>query len=244
MAKRKKLTENQKAYQKERRRLLQAVRRAEKQGYIFPEDIVPELPKRVTKKQLEKIQKIKPKQLYKKAEFVYQETGEIVPAEQRKQEVKQEAIIKAKETRNRKKKISIPSTSTYYPTISIIDTIRDRIIDLTRDAKPPVPIDNRKNELLKIFDDNVTYYSNNAVDDDNSTEYGINTGGGDNIGSYEAYLKLHENEIADLLNIVHYDSDIQKVAASFVLLARLFNINALSSSQAENLSMLAEYYNM
>ena len=52
MAKRKKKTENQKAYQKERRRLLQAVRRAEKQGYIFPEDIVPELPKRVTKKQL------------------------------------------------------------------------------------------------------------------------------------------------------------------------------------------------
>ena len=244
MANRKKQTENQKAYQKERRRLLQAVRRAEKQGYIFPEDIVPELPKRVTKKQLEKIQKIKPKQLYKKAEFVYQETGEIVPAEQRKQEVKQEAIIKAKETRKRKKKISTPSTSTYYPTISIIDTIRDRIIDLTRDAKPPVPIDNRKNELLKIFDDNVTYYSNNVVDDDNTTEYGINIGGGDNIGSYEAYLKLHENEIADLLNIVHYDSDIQKVAASFVLLARLFNINALSSSQAENLSMLAEYYNM
>ena len=40
MAKRKKQTENQKAYQKERRRLLQAVRRAEKQGYIFPEDVV------------------------------------------------------------------------------------------------------------------------------------------------------------------------------------------------------------
>ena len=57
MAKRKKQTENQKAYQKERRRLLQAVHRAEKQGYIFTEDIIPEMPKRVTKKQLENIQK-------------------------------------------------------------------------------------------------------------------------------------------------------------------------------------------
>ena len=132
MANRNKQTENQKAFQKERRRLLQAVRRAEKQGYIFPEDVVPELRKRVTKKQLENIQKIKPKQLYKKAEFVYQETGEIVPAEQRKQEVKQEAIIKAKETRKRKKKISTPSVPTYYPTISIIDTIRDRISELTK----------------------------------------------------------------------------------------------------------------
>ena len=82
MAKRNKQTENQKAYQKERRRLLQAVRRAEKQGYIFPEDIVPELPKRVTKKRLEKIQKTKPKQLYKKAEFVYQETRVVDYAKQ------------------------------------------------------------------------------------------------------------------------------------------------------------------
>lgn len=224
MAERKKQTENQKAYQKERRRLLQAVRRAEKQGYIFPEDVVPELPKRVTKKQLENIQKIKPKQLYKKAKFVYQETGEIVPAEQRKQEVKQEAIIKAKETRKRKKKISIPNIPTYYPTISIIDTVRDRISELTREAKPPIPIENRKNELLVIFEDNVTLY-------------------GDNIAEYEHYLEAHESEIAELLNVISYDSDAEKVSASFVALGRLLNMQSLSMSQAENLSMMAEYYN-
>ena len=224
MAKRKKQTENQKAFQKERRRLLQAVRRAEKQGYIFPEDIVPELPKRVTNKQLEKIQKTKPKQLYKKAEFVYQETGEIVTAEQRKQEVKQEAKIKAKETRKRKKKTSTPYIPTYYPTISIIDTIRDRLSELTREAKPPIPIENRKNELLAIFEDNVTLY-------------------GDNISEYEHYLEAHESEIAELLNVISYDSDAEKVSASFVTLGRLLNTQSLSMSQAENLSMMAEYYN-
>ena len=164
MAKRKKQTENQKAYQKERRRLLQAVRMAEKQGYIFPEDIVPKLPKRVTKKRLEEIQKTKPKQLYKKAIFVYPETGVVVPAEQRKQEVKQEVIKKSKETRKRKKKISISSVPTYYPTISIIDTIRDRISELTREAKPTMPIENRKNELLAIFDDTVTMFGDNRID--------------------------------------------------------------------------------
>ena len=231
MAKRKKQTENQKAFQKERRRLLQAVRRAEKQGYIFPEDIVPELPKRVTKKQLEKIQKTKPKQLYKKAEFVYQETGEVVPAEQRKQEVKQEAIRKAKETRKRKqetrirnKKISTPSVPTYYPTISIIDTIRDRISELTREAKPPIPIENRKNELLAIFEDNVTLYS-------------------DNITEYEHYLEVHESEIAELLNVIAYDSNAEQISVSFVSLGRILNMQALSMSQAENLSMMTEYYN-
>lgn len=224
MAKRKKQTENQKAYQKERRRLLQAVRRAKKQGYIFPEDIIPEMPKRVTKKQLENIQKIKPKDLYKKAEFVYQETGEIVPAEKRKQEVKQEAIAKAKETRKRKKKISTPSVPIYYPTISIIDTIRDRLSELTREAKPPVPIENRKNELLAIFEDNVTQYDDNIVE-------------------YEHYLEVHESEIADLLNVISYDSNAEQVSASFVALGRILNTQSLSMSQAENLSMMAEYYN-
>ena len=224
MVKRRKQTENQKAYQKERRRILQAVRRAEKQGYIFPEDIVPKLPKRVTKKQLEKIQKTKPKQLYKKAKFVYQETGEVVSAEQRKQEVKQESIKKAKETRKRNKKISAPSVPTYYPTISIIDTIRDRISELTREAKPSIPIDNRKNELLSIFEDNVTSF------DDNITEY-------------EHYLEEHESEIAELLNGISYDSNVEQVSASFVSLGRILNGQALSMSQAENLSMMAEYYN-
>lgn len=224
MAKRKRQTENQKAYQKERRRLLQAVRRAEKQGYIFPEDIVPKLPKRVTKKQLEKIQKTKPKHLYKKAKFVYQETGEVVSAEQIKQEVKQESIKKAKETRKRNKKISAPSVPTYYPTISIIDTIRDRISELTREAKPSIPIDNRKNELLAIFEDTVTMF-------------------GDNIIEYEHYLEAHESEIAELLNVISYDSNAEQVSATFVSLGRILNRQALSISQAENLSMMAEYYN-
>lgn len=224
MTKRRTQTENQKAFQKERRRLLQAVRIAEKQGYIFPEDIVPKLPKRVTKKQLEKIQKTKPKQLYKKAKFVYQETGEIVPAEQRKQEVKQESIRKAKETRKSKKKISTPSVPTYYPTISIIDTIRNRISELTREAKPPIPIDNRKNELLSIFDDNVTTFDNNIME-------------------YEHYLEVHESEIAELLNVISYDSDAEQISASFVSLGRILNTQSLSMSQAENLSMMTEYYN-
>lgn len=224
MAKRRKQTENQKAYQKERRRLLQAVRRAEKQGYIFPEDIVPKLPKRLTKEQLEKIQKTKPKQLYKKAKFVYQETGEVISAEQRKQDVKQEAIKKAKETRKRSKKISAPSVPTYYPTISIIDTIRDRISELTREVKPLFPIDNRKNELLSIFEDNVTSFA-------------------DNIMEYEHYLEVHESEIAELLNVISYDSDAEKISASFVTLGRILNRHSLSLSQAENLSMMAEYYN-
>lgn len=237
MAKRKKQTENQKAYQKERRRLLQAVRRAEKQGYIFPEDVVPELPKRVTKKRLENIQKIKPKQLYEKAEFVYKETGETVPAEQRKQEVKQEAIIKAKETR--KKKISTPNIPTYYPTISIIDKVDERLNELfetelvdnslhnlERKGNPLFPIEARKNALIRIFDDTKTMYEGNE-------------------NELEQYLIENEGEIFSLLNIITWDSDTPdqlKIQSSFSRLATLLNTRPLTPTQAESVSWEQEYY--
>ena len=226
MAKRKKLTEKQKAYQKERRRLLQTVNRAKKQGYIFPENIVPSLPKRVTKKSLQRIQNLKSQDLYKKAQYLYEETGEIVSAEQRKQEVKRIGIEKRKLTRKKKSKSQEITTTIYYPTISIIDVIRDRIIELQREAKPPVDISFRKNEVLNIFDDTVTFYEMN-----------------ENISEYEDYLKNHESEIADLLNVISYDSNSEKVNASFVSLGRLLNVTSLSMEQAENLSAMAEYYN-
>lgn len=66
MAKRK-LTSAQAEYQKERRRLLQAVRRGTKKGLQFPSDIVPRLPKRVTRKALEEIKATRPSALYESA---------------------------------------------------------------------------------------------------------------------------------------------------------------------------------
>lgn len=225
MAKKKK-TVNQKAFQKERKRLQQTIRRVEKQGYIFPKDIVPPLPKRVTKKALEKIKAIKSSDLYSIAEYLYIDTGEIVPAEQRRVEVKKQGIEKAKQTRKKKKqkiKTSVPSV--YYPVISIIDTVRGRIEELQREAKPLINISQRKNALLDIFDDTVSYYDLN-----------------DNLSEYETYLKQHESEIADLLNLIAYDSDGEQINASFVTLGRLINVTSLSMEQAENLSAMSEYY--
>ena len=83
MAKRVK-SEAQKEYQKERRRLLQAVRRGEQKGFIFPEDVVPPLPSRVTKKQLKQIKETKPSDLYKVASWLDRETGELVTSNEAK----------------------------------------------------------------------------------------------------------------------------------------------------------------
>ena len=47
-----KLTPNQQAWKKELKRLQQFIRKAKKRGYTFPDDVIPETPKRITKKQL------------------------------------------------------------------------------------------------------------------------------------------------------------------------------------------------
>ena len=97
MAKRVK-SEAQKEYQKERRRLLQAVRRGEQKGFIFPEDVVPPLPSRVTKKQLQQIKETKPSDLYKVARWLDRETGEIVSSNEAKVSTRTRKIESPKTT--------------------------------------------------------------------------------------------------------------------------------------------------
>lgn len=224
MAKKKKPTQLQLEYRKQVKRLKQAVRRAEKRGYIITDNIIPEQPKRITRKSVERLKKITTKEIYKKSEKLDFQTGELIPGEVARKQERNEAAKKAAKTRKNKTNKPVENTNTYYPTFSIIDVIRERIIELTREAKPDIPIEQRKNELLSIFDDTVTMYS-------------------DNITEYELYLKNNEPEIADLLNVIIYDSDAEKVSYSFVRLGRLLNTQSLSPTQAEGLSLMSEYYN-
>lgn len=67
----------EKAYKKELSRIKRFVKAAEKRGYRFDFQI-PEPPKTYTKKQLEKLHKITPTSLYKKAKYYDLESGEIL----------------------------------------------------------------------------------------------------------------------------------------------------------------------
>lgn len=112
MAKRKKkISPLQKAYAKQRKRILQFINRAEKRGYYFPENILPQKPKRITKASVERLRKITPETLYKKAEVVDIETGEVISAQQLRKAERQRSAQKAAQTRKQKKlKLSVPST--------------------------------------------------------------------------------------------------------------------------------------
>lgn len=230
-------TSLQKEYQKERIRLLRAVKRGEQEGFIFPEDVVPSLPKRVTKKRLQEIQSIKPKHLYEKAQWVDKETGELVDAT---------SALEVKRKRQRKAKeqdissYSKAQTDKYYPRITAIDKVRERLetlepslatvdrfgnelIGLKREAPPWFSIENRKNELLRIFDDSVTYNEMNNT-----------------LNEFEQYLIDNMIEIENGLNIIRYWSDPKEVETSFGTVGAILNQRSLSPEQAERLSAMSE----
>ena len=97
--KKNKLTKNQIAFKKEITRIKNFIRRATKRGYEFSDNVIPTMPKRVTKKSIEKIKNIKPKDLYSKASYLDKSTGEMVSGSTGRKIERNLSTQKAKETR-------------------------------------------------------------------------------------------------------------------------------------------------
>ena len=97
--KKNKLTKNQIAFKKQVTRIKNFIRRATKRGYEFSDNVIPSMPKRVTKKSIEKIKNIKPKDLYSKASYLDKSTGEMVSGSTGRKIERNLSTQKAKETR-------------------------------------------------------------------------------------------------------------------------------------------------
>lgn len=110
----KKLTQLQLDYKKQVKRLKQAVRRAEKRGYIVPENVIPKQPKRITKKSVERLKKITTKEIYSKSEKLDIETGELIPGEVARKQERSESVKKAAKTRKEKRYNAEKGESEYY----------------------------------------------------------------------------------------------------------------------------------
>lgn len=114
MARRKKLTKNQIEFKKQQDRIKRFIKRAEKRGYEFDKNVIPQMPKRVTQKALKTITNLKPQQLYKQAEYVDRETGEYLSGVEGRKIERALATQKAKETRRRKNKINYNADEDSY----------------------------------------------------------------------------------------------------------------------------------
>lgn len=86
-------------YQRARKNFLSRLRSAEKKGYIIPENIVPKIPKKPTKASIDRLNRLKSKDIYKRSKFASEETyGEIVGSK------KAEKILKERRKKEREKK--------------------------------------------------------------------------------------------------------------------------------------------
>lgn len=89
-------------YKKELRRIQQFMNRASKRGFFWEESPAPKQPKKITTKSVERLRKITPDVLYKKGEYVIQETGEVISGAKGIKLERKRAAEKAKETRKAK----------------------------------------------------------------------------------------------------------------------------------------------
>lgn len=99
----KKLNALQREYRKQRRRLQSAKYRAEKQGFIFDDSIIPAIPKKITEASVRRLQKLTPEDIRKKGRYIIHETGEIIPVKNNKKLIKEDKKwIKEQEKEARK----------------------------------------------------------------------------------------------------------------------------------------------
>lgn len=117
----------------------------------------------------------------------------------------------------------------YYPSMDIVDAIKDRINelpDVTFRGKG-VQIEARKQSLISILDDTLSYYDGEPKA----------------LSTFIDYLEEHQQEIFDALDTIKYSSKDEKVDATFAQIGQIFNGGAtLSPGQSESLSLMQEMY--
>lgn len=206
----KRLTPNQAAWNKEFKRIQRFIKNASKRGFTF--DVEIEKPSRVTKKQLEKIRSLKPKELYKQAVYIIPETGEEVTGTEGRSYERSQAQLKSKKKLPRESKIVLNSIlqriNTWKPDSSMRGWMKQKKM-LDRDE-----LDN----MLAMF---------------------ISEKGEDEAASI---LQQNAENVNNAIFTILYDSDNEAVSLAFAEFATILNGGALSISQSESMTNYTEYY--
>ena len=96
-----KKTQAEREYLKQERRIKQFIRRATKRGFSFPETAIPQRPERVTKRSVQKLQKITPQSLYERATYEEPTTGKLLTGIEGRKQERSRASKKGHKTRNK-----------------------------------------------------------------------------------------------------------------------------------------------
>lgn len=218
----KNLTPNQKEWEKELKRLQQFIRRAKKRGYTFSEDVIPETPKRITKKQLSKIKGINPQTLYSQAEFYNPETGETISGIEGRKFERKRSARKGLQTRQNKRqstlKHSLPQES---------DNVLRHIEQMIADWQPM---------------SNWSAYFSEAKREDKTRLETVLQSSITEKGRIETARSLQNTatNVIDLADRVMYSSDEDQVQLDLVEFATILKGRSLTPEEAIDLTELAE----
>ena len=238
MAKRvqKKLTNNQRAYEKERKRLQAGLRRWERKGFIFQESPIPDRPDRVTQKRLNQIRNLKPADLLRYAQ-VAGEGGEIISGSQAYQERRKASARKAAETRARNR---ASARAFYGYTIDQLpkggevifqNILDDFIMRLSQDSGNYTPFGRPRNKAV-VEESNRQRNTLLAI-----VRSAISREGEEAVGWR---LQEHSDRITGLVEYLLYGSSQEAVATASRELAEIINGKSLTMRQLMEFSEEAE----
>lgn len=205
-------------YMKERRRIQSFIRRATKRGYIIPSDILPSIPKNITRASINRLKKITPKKIYEKSEYVSRETGEIVSGVKGRAEERKKTAEKARQTRQKKKEVYSPPRESDIILLNLIETLNNFVPS-----------------------GNYSQYMKQQKYNDRNIAVGILMDALDELGEEKVLNNIKSsNRLADLIDEILYSSNRDSVKFALVEFATIIRGESLSVDENTNLTEMQE----
>lgn len=237
------------AYKKELKRIKQFMRRAEKRGYRWYYYELPKKPKKITEKSVSRLKKITPNLLYKKGEYIEQDTGEILDAVKGRTIERKRAAQKAAETykqkKNRTKKEKQKQEQPKAPKPETTEPIYDEPYYGEVDEYLPDYSEMVINNVYELIDnfDTGNFYSKRGASQAMHNRDKLRTILDSAIAKFGADAvaeRLNENagEIAEIVDKAMYNYEEAEIHIS--RFASILNDGPLSASQAAEFAEMSE----
>lgn len=215
----KRLTANQKAWNKEYKRIQRFVKNASKRGFIF-DNVLPDKPSRITKKALSEIQSLKPNKLYLRAKYIDISTGEQLSGTAGRKLERSRAAKKSAETRKKK----TPKPPNYY------QVVVNQIIKMIEQFVPP--------QYMGL--NAVTAKQQHKLELINYINQVINRDGREIVAQR---IQLAGRELDDLVERILYASEDESINLDISRFFTIINGTVLSPFEMEEAMLMAEYIN-
>lgn len=151
MKKKKRISETRKEYNRQRKRIQNFISRNKKRGFLFDENILPKIPKRVTKASVNRLKKLTPEKLYSKARHLDTETGEITKGLQASKELRRKARGETKRRKQQRDDTIAFEDIVISNTLARVSQFRSELVPVFENWMDRLIQDNGRLEVAKML---------------------------------------------------------------------------------------------